>query len=464
MATKRPRSSFAPTDRPIQYKDIDAPGRQALGGMMRDFGRAKEKITEARGQAFRAQQAAEERTSTDTSGAAARTVKKQEHATRRFDLVEEHLTNAKVTLDTAAQRRADLARGSAARARREGASSPLRESGAGWYFEHRKALNETAARHDYPESHVVAASAVMSPLNAPENERAAVESLAKLHRENPTLSFDPKSRKALGLKGASHKYSDLTPAQASQIGSPQYRSGIKGVDERTLTGVASGGPFGNVEKAINILRGNVKPEEAINPSTSAKVWSYHNATRNATPGGAVHEEYLTRAQTALHEMPGQQTMDLFGLRHSREGILDPHGHTAEDTWMNAVSSGQRLEGVEGGRHIISPAKVVGSEKAFVGTGKSYPIRGENVSVHPSPTATAESVRHAWHNEATQRGSAILSRGTDVEVPSVLTQETSWTEARRVAGKDPEYNIRRTGTTKPWARTLRPANKGQGRLF
>jgi len=206
------------------------------------------------------------------------------------------------------------------------------------------------------------------------------------------------------------------------------------------------------------LRGETPTHEAIDPHTSSKVWSYHEAIKNAKPGTAVHEEYLTRAQTALHEMPGQQTMDLYGIRHSTEGILNPKGHTAEDTWMNAVSSGQQMEGLSAGRHVVSPAKVVGSEKSIVTVPKTGIVKGEKVPIHPSPHVTGEGIRHAWNNDATIRAAEQLSKATDVQVPSVLAQETSWTEARRVAGKDEEYAPRNP------KKTLPSASRGQGRLF
>lgn len=456
MVTKAARGQTVPTDRPLQYTDIDAPGRKALGGIMNKWGKAKTNMEQSRSTVFHAHAAAEGRaqaaTTPEQSAVAARSIKKQTHAATRFDLVTPHLRDANVSLGSAASARTQLAQGSTKRTSADDSASPLRDSGAGWYFEHRKALNKTAETHDIPQAHVVAASAVMSPLNSPENERNAIESLAHLHSKNPELTFDAKSRKSLGIKSKSAKFSDLTSEQASMVGSPQIRKGITGVHPDVLRGVASGGPNTNIAKAVDVLRGNVKPEEAINPRSSAKVWSYHNATKNATPGGAVHEEYLTRAQTALHEIPGQQTMDLFGLRHSTEGILDPKGHTAEDTWMNAVSSGQPLKGVEGGRHLISPAKVVGSEKSFTDAPKTH----EGVSVHP---ASKESIRHAWNNQATINSAKALSKGTDVQVPSVLSQETSWTEGRRVAGKDPEYNKARTGSIKPPSET-KIKKKGQ----
>lgn len=450
MSTKRKRSSSLPERGPVQYSNFDAPGRRALDPLMQGMGRAASRAASARrlyGDAIAA-------ATSSNSPAAGRTAKKNEQALERLAVVEPHLTNRRVTLDSAASNRTGLVRRGVERSRRDGTG--LEGAGAGWYFEHRRGLNQTASQFKMDESRVVKASALMSPQNAPENERRAVHALAQLHAENPELHFNEKTRKSLGLKADKMRYSDLTPDQASKIGSPKHRAGITGVHEDVLKGVASGGGWKNVAKAIHTLRGG---DYEISPSTSPKVWSYHEAIQNARPDTPEHMEYMTRARTALHEMPGQQTMDLFGLRHSREGILNPGGHTAEDTWMNAISSGQKLEGTQAGRHVISPAKVVGTEKPFVGTGKSH----NGVSVHPSPAATAEGVRHAWNNEATIRSARQLSEGTDVMVPSVLAQETAWTEGRREARKDKEYENRGRADAERAARTAKIQKKQQLKL-
>jgi hypothetical protein len=203
--------------------------------------------------------------------------------------------------------------------------------------------------------------------------------------------------------------------------------------------MAKGGVKGNVTKAIKVLRGDTPHEDAIDPHSSPKVWSYHQAIKNSEPGTPEHEEFMTRMDVATRR-PGQSRLDLFGLAHSQEGILSSAHPTAEDTWMQAISSGQQLQtvttGLTGKAGQQSPAKFTVGEG---GTALDKQLRSGTVVRGGSPS----SVMHAWQSHATEMAARQLGERAGEHVPAVGVQAMAWTEARRQAGggKDAPYESR-----------------------
>lgn len=444
------KGDSAPYDkRPIQYSDLSAEGKGVLDSNMADWGKAKSGAKEVRsslkGSLDRATSASEDASLPEKKReSATRTKEKVEKSLSALERVEPHLKDANVTIATARNRRTTLVKQSADRAKREapeglGGGSKLRAAGAGWYFDHRNDLNSIAEEHGLDQEMVVTGSAVMSPNNSPSNEKAAIAALAHLHKNNPTLSFAPKAQKAMGLKSSSANFGDLSSHQASLLSNADLRDHISGVDSSVLKNLSRGGINQNIAKAVDVLRDKVHPDDAIDPHSSPKVWSYRDSIRKSQPGTAVHEEYLGRAQTALFEMPGQQRMDLFGLKGSTEGILSPTKSTAEDTWQGAISSGQQYASIGSGSKKSSPAKFVASDKASTDRiKKTTVINGKTQSVIRDGRIGANAAVHAWHNEATIQSASQMSRRSGEIIPATLPQEVGWTEARRRAGKDDAY--------------------------
>jgi hypothetical protein len=257
-----------------------------------------------------------------------------------------------------------------------------------------------ASEHGADLHTAISAGAAMSPQNSPTNEKAALHGLLR---------------------------------QRSGETGPDVEKQIR----RGSTGLKDG-------RAI--LEGT---GEFTDPSGGPKIHSYRAATLNATPGGAVHEEYLTRVGHAQKVVsgeihPDQQRMDLFGLRDSHEGILNPRGNTAEDTWMNTITYGQDLATSVGRGGRTNVAKTVGSDK---GLALDIPKKDSTgVSVHPSrlvgpsgcaPQPTTTRPPSGLPGSAGKALGVTDSQG-ESNLPSVAMQEVSWTEARRVAGKDPDY--------------------------
>lgn len=436
----------APDDRPLQYSDLTTEGQKVINKQMEDTGRAKSNAKEVRAHL----EQTHERAVAKGTESGANTAEKAERSLNALRGIESRLKNGRVTLGAASNRRVQLARAGARRAEREapeglGGGSRLRAAGAGWYYDHRGDLNKIASEHGIHEDAIVTASAVMSPMNSPENEKAAVGALAHLHSNNPTLSFSKKAQKDLGV-GASAQFKDLTDDQAARLSDTSLRDHITGVDRSVLENYSKGGTKGNIVKAVGVIRGNIEHDKAIDPHSSPKVWSYRDSIQKAKPGTAEHHEYMDRADNALFQTPGQQRLDLWGLKDSKEGMLSPTKTTAEDTWQGAISSGQQLESVKvpGNKHGISPAKVVASDKAFTDrVSKTVELNGQRVSAHDDPRIKRESLVHAYHNEATIRAAGQMSKESGEIIPSVLAQETGWTEARRVAGKDDTYAARQS---------------------
>ncbi len=437
------RVTRAPDDRPLQWSDMDEVGQKVVSSNMANWGKAKTTAKKAKATML-SRRASALAASTDESLPAKKTAKGMDRSLAALGEVSPHLKDVPVTLDTAANRRVQLIRGSARRASQQsglglGGGSALRAAGVGWYFDHRQQLNDIASQHGIDEDSIVTASAVMSPSNSPDREKSAVGALAHMHSTNPTLTLSAHAQKKLGVKRSSLTFSELTSQQASLIGSPSLREHIGGVDKNVLTQWANGGTNENMAKAVDVVRGNIHHKDAINPHSAPKVWSYRDSISKAIPGSNEHMEYMSRAQTALFELPGQTRLDLFGLQSSTEGILSPTKSTAEDTWEGAVTSGQQLESVGRRTHKQSPAKFVASDKAFTDQlKKTAVINKKKVSAIADPRIGANATTHAFHNEAVIRAASQLSDTSGEIIPSVLAQEVPWTESRRIASKDIPY--------------------------
>lgn len=330
--------------------------------------------------------------------------------------------------------------------------------GAGWYFDHHRDLAKSAREHGYETSHAVTASAVMSPQNSPSNEKAAVNALMAAHSAGKVKITD---HVADWMESSGHDMSahrgqtvharDMSPESLADLSSSDIRDHVE-VDGFNLKDVSRGGTKENISKAVRVLRGHVSESEAISPHSSPKVHSYRDNIRDAVPDTNDHHEYMMRAadlgsKIRGENMVGQQMLDYYGLRDSKSGMLSPSRSTAEDTWMNSISHGQK--------NTVVPGTTTNVMKA-AGTTLGYTTRKKHdgISAHPDPRVKASAVQHAVNNEATIRAAKTLGDkyGTDGNVPAVLTQEVPWTNARRAGEKDPEFKRDVAGNTKGSSRS------------
>ena len=149
--------------------------------------------------------------------------------------------------------------------------------------------------------------------------------------------------------------------------------------------------------------------------------------------------------------------DYHNLRGNNEGMLSSTRSTAEDTWMNSISHGQKNEIVPGTDTNVM--KTAGSLLGYTGK-KTH----EGVSVDPDPRVKASAVQHAVNNAATINAGKSLKKNLnlDYSVPSVLAQEASWIPARRAGNKDKEFN--KSVTPEKLAKSSRKSEFTQGTLF
>jgi hypothetical protein len=254
----------------------------------------------------------------------------------------------------------------------------------------------------------------------------------------------------------------------------------------------------NAFKGIEYLRGQRSLEDVIDPHSAPKLWSYRQNTLDSVPGSAAHLEYMARAQdyqrggqkgvaqgrrtpqgfhpdtgadklarmsaqaakppagspearlsalqlsaAGIRRHPsGQHTLpDYRPLRQSDEGILAKDRPTAEDTWMQSISTQQDPRSVrEGGepgeakgRSGSSIAKTLVSDPDLASDKR---MRKSSVSSEAKVATDGRvknaALRHAVENHATRQAAHQIG------MPATFTQEVPWSEQRIRADKSPEY--------------------------
>jgi hypothetical protein len=442
MATEKQR---APEGRALKWSDITSDQQTVVNQQMQSsLGNARTRAGETR---IKYNEKLADPTSSDKVKESAR------KGILALDSVESVLTDKPASIEAAANNRVDLIRKGAQRVRSDAdasnrSMSELRsDAGFTWYFGHGGGFREEAARDNRDPYTYITAGTVMSPQNSPENERAAAAAYSFMDRTNPEVKR--------GSRTSSFNDLSIKDAASLSLASNRNKTSIVGMssDESSymLKEMGRSGTNTNAVKGLSVLRGEIPPDEAINPHSSPKVWSYRGVTHHSVPGTPEHDEYIMRADMiagVLSAKPGEGTqgsMDLWGLRQSHQGVLAADHDTAEDTWMNAVSSGQQLELTSTGSRT-SPAKFVGSDKNMTAIRKTDDIDGVRTTAHPDPAIGGEALRHAWNNAATVRAAQIITDEVRIEgdpnwdfhMPAIQAQEASWTEARRLANKDPQY--------------------------
>lgn len=443
--------------RPLQWRDLSGSGRKIVSDNIRETGENLPKI--AQETAVR-MQATHERTGNP---------KAKVQATSAA-AVAPHLKSKPVTLQTAANSRQRLYnRGIEDRA----AANPEDQhqvipTGAGWYFEHHRDIASAADKHGFPHDWAIAASGVMSPQNSPENEKVAVSSIMDA-LSNRKVKITPEVHEHLAKQGidvTKHlgktvNYDALPPGTIAHLSSGSIRDRVE--TDANLHQVARGGTKQNITRAEHVLAGDVHPDDAVDPHSAPKVWSYVHNTRKAVPDTPTHVEFMGRVhKDALVRRgqvePEQGTFDLYGHQDSPlpdDHLLSPKSHTVEDTWQNAATFDQPKTMAQGRTSVF---------KAAGSLPETYPVArvktrvneatGKKETAHPDARLGNAAITHAFNNRATQK--AAEQQG----VPPVAMQEVGWVQMRKDAGKDPEFNQRKAEKADPLAGHVR----GQMALF
>ena len=442
---------------PLQWGDLTPRGRQIVSANMREAG------LNVTGNVEHQIERAKERTQTSKTPEGR---KLADRAVRVWSEMSPHVRDQPVTLQSAAdsrqgffERALDQTPGTAWRTRtyqgqemrhlvqREPGQIP---EGAGWYFNHNRQITDSALRQGggaFERDNAIVAANVMSPQNPPENERAAADALMNTFAEH-TVHVTQDVADFLGSKGIDVQHhvgkevsaANLPRGSVAHLSQTSFRPNVP--TRAPLEAVSKGGTKKRISQAEGVLWGDIDPDEAIDPHGAPKVWSYSHNTRLAEPNTPTHVEYMTRM--AHHAKiraglisPQQETFDLYGLQDSREGILNPEGHTAEDSWMHSMTMNQPQ--VNLGK--TSVFKTAGSMSGVYPPSslKTRTTKKGRESAHPNADVKGSALAHAFNNRATHMAAAQASEGTHLPLPGTAMQEVSWTQARREAEKDTEYN-------------------------
>lgn len=351
---------------------------------------------------------------------------------RRWDKnIVPHLEDKPIIFNQAVQRREDLFYAGLERGEAEDIDH-LGGDGMAWYFNHHRKIRDAMVGTDFEGydgernvNRAIEASGMMSPQNDPKNELRAVTALA-----------------GQVTRGQRHLTKDVKAGGTNENINRARRHLKNGTEQTDYTGEPKVGPYTDaIKNAVPTVR------QFQDPETGETKEDFYAMDPNAPEGvGMVEQEYrerarLVRGMASGAISPGQMSLDFTGLRDSREGILNPEGATAEDTWMNAVTYGQDRS-KKSGRSVI--AKTGASEQGLsLGVGNEpHDGKGPNAYVNSGDRQRQAAYNNAATMDAAQNiGEHLGVVGSDGQsiVPSVMAQEVPWTEVRREVGKDPEYN-------------------------
>ena len=440
-----PKKSRVPQGRPLRDEDLSPENRKAAREIWADQGNMKTKLNE-------------------TISAASKSVRAHPNAVaaqkRRAETAQTLLDSGKIkdkpiTMSGAVAHRVKLLHESTAAARSEGNSAP---PGTAWYWEHAKAIEDAGKQYGFDRETAIRATTPLSAQNPPETERktgaALMDIVANQDRHTVELPADlhaavSAKSKTLGgaalpesMKGKVVTASNLSAQQLSALAAVSVDHEKKGktvnttMDLSAIRGARAPVPVAN---SIEYLRGERSAESLVDPLSAPKVASYTANTLEAHHDNPEYHEYYTRVHHLTHGDPNQGVMDLWGLRHSNEGMLSADRDTAEDSWMQAINTRQPLESI--GR--TSPAKFAASDPQIADPGKATktsPVTGE--TAHPSGQVSAAAVIHSQSNKATRLAAArvpVQMGDETTHLPAPVMQELPWMRARIIAGKAPELN-------------------------
>jgi len=365
-----------------------------------------------------------------------------------------------ITMAGATSRRVGAFERARGYARSESASLP----GASWYFGHSDEVKAATPGINFPAA--AAASASLSPGKDPKvDELPALGALSAIQTGDHTVTVGKETQAAR----------NLSPQQLAAHLTTAAGENSKKLD-RTVTSSyqdfhIGGRPHENMTaRGISALRGDVPPHEVNNPVSGPKTSSYFRDILHA--GEATTEERTDYESISHHLVKGQQGQGMLMFSQptdsniSKDSILSPDHDTAEDTWMQGLSSGQKLQATMDGKSF-SPAKRAVDKG---GPGEMNVLK--KAANLPTEIDSVSAV-HAFNNKATRKAAAETDTGTfnqhgeEINVPSVMMQEVAWTQARREAGGDAPFNKQQrekakadTKSEKAEAKKVKTANKNR----
>jgi len=313
-------------------------------------------------------------------------------------------------------------------------------AGIGFYFDNMRIVEDAVKNTSVPLDNALEAVGQLSEQAEPGGEKAALRGIVQAE-EKGRVRFSPSlvegMNKAPGpnvpseIKGHEVAFRDLRPTVAAHLAHPDIRSTAeRNVEDVPVGEIAKVYKRQNIKKGIKAVRG-APPDPHRNP----KKWGYGESHRLAT-SEAIEGEYRERgrilgevARTGMY----QDSLDLFGLRKSNEGILSNETDTAEDSWMRTVSISDVDKTIRkaAGDALTLPNKTVGEETIRNRDTRVTPVGIEHAVHHEATVRAAKEVeRLANEGGLGPRAEGPGERGIDFTVPSVMMQETGWAVARR----------------------------------
>ena len=327
-------------------------------------------------------------------------------------------------------RRVDLMESAIGRAQETGGTL----GGAGWYFEHHR--DARAATPGTSMDVAAAATAGLSPLSDPKADE--IPNLRQIHSALGSEQLEVQVKDE--FKATTYERAGTAPGQRLTV--------ADATTKQLATTDIGGSTVQNMGRAIGALRGEVPPEQV---NRKAKTKSYQLAIRDAVPDTPEHIDYMGVAHHLVHGDPNQGMLmfdkDSPGA-YPRESMMSPDRTTAEDTWMQGISTGQRLSYTGKTGKKRSPAKRLVDKSAPLDPAKLTlgPLGVTEKDIGTVGNIHESDVVHAIQNMATRRAAAKMGPvsfdqfGEDIAMPAVMAQEVTWTEGRRQAGADSEFNL------------------------
>ena len=399
----------------------------------------------------------------ETALAAKRTKTGEPLATRLEPGVIARLTDAKVTIASAAT---NVAR----HWERMMADAPENRPGPGWYFGHHRRLAEVAEQHGIDPHTAIEASGSMSPQNDPESEFKAVSAMAEaitgrrqIRAVNDVYSTVSDTEKKKGVKprlvmkaGERRTISSMSPEDMAHATSRANVGNVSVAPDFEVEGFRSAGT--NRKEGFRTL--NEPGFSAVKGMKASKVHLYTNVIKESEPDSPLHHEYEMRFgdQDAARRVrqnreldiqsgrTGSETLrgvpdrvDLYGLMKGGSDATDPayhhrilgeRGMAVPDTWMSALLSGQKMTDEPG---APSPAKMAGSQTSTT-----------HINIEGSTFMTPRAAKAAGGKELTggaawgmaslaavQQG-AVKAREAESQtnIPPVMLQEMTWVHGRQ----------------------------------
>lgn len=423
---------------PITYSELPPKSQRKLDSAMGAVGRgAKKDYLASEKPGYDAS-----RTALKNGGLSETARKAAGNAVEKYEGVRDYAVGGQsVTKEGAVSARHQLVQDAVSRARRHGHSTPY---GSMWYPEHNEDITRAARAQGFDSRDAITASAVMSPQNAPANEKASVVAhmdALKNHSVTVTPQLHEAVKRASGgtvgfddHMGSTVAMRDLSANQLAYLSHTAVRAHVEhtGAD---LASMGKGGGKGQIAKAIDVLRGTIPRDLAINPHTGPKIATYNHNIQSSQFDSPEVGEYAHRWDHVMNQHPGQTRIDT-GHGTSEKGMLDPT-RSVQDTWMNAINHSSQPNRLVGRSTNI--AKTIGSSQGAYLGGKTYTEGGKRQSYSPDPAVTSGELHHAWGQDADERNVRQITAGRDFTLPGHASQAPAWTETRIQGGKDVEYN-------------------------